>query len=61
MKTWIIFDARARYDIDSATVYEAGFYALKKARKIRNKDWPDGVIVEYVVKGKTLLNGKVVG
>lgn len=60
-KVWIIYDGRAWLgDTDSASVYESFCFSegdtLNKVLKVRNDDWPDGVVYSYDVDNKTLIN-----
>lgn len=56
MKSYIVYDERARYDVDEAQVLVA-CSSVAEALSYLNKEFPQGVIVEYdVIKGNKMVN-----
>ena len=62
MKYYIVFDSRAEYDEDAASIYEClGEMSREKAIQAFRREWgdSDGVLFEYdTVNEKELINGK---
>jgi len=50
-RTWLILDSRAHTDPNGASLYgsfsERGGWTAESVTKVRDKEWPDGVVFEY--------------
>lgn len=63
-KAYIVFDGRARHDVDDATIFEVMDEGLSRKRAISNfnQDYADmdAVLFEYDVDDAELINGEEV-
>lgn len=63
-KYYLLFDGRANYDIDRASILETiGEMSLKRACAEVARDWEDtdAVLVEYDVTGDELIDERIIG
>ena len=56
-KQWVLYDERANYDEDEATVLSSAD-SLEEARRDKRELFPSAVIFEYVVKNGVAAKGR---
>lgn len=56
-RTYIVYDGRANYDVDAASVC-CFAYTLQEAKQDVEEIFPDGVIFSYIEKNGKLVDEK---